>query len=65
MQAQLAAMGAGFEKEMAALDGGADAETLQHVTFKPKKANIKVQIVALAWLPYWVDDAGEATPAWI
>jgi hypothetical protein len=39
-------------------------EQLETVSIKPKKTNISVQIVTLAWAPFWRDDSGEATPAW-
>ena len=29
------------------------AETLEKVVVKPKKTNISVSLVALAWAPYW------------
>jgi hypothetical protein len=39
-------------------------EILDTVAIKPKKADIIVDLVALAWAPHWVDDTGIATPAW-
>ncbi|MBN1136214.1 MAG: DUF87 domain-containing protein [Anaerolineae bacterium] len=39
-------------------------EELDTVAIKPKKADIAVELVALAWAPHWVDQTGMATPAW-
>ena len=39
-------------------------EVLDTVAIKPKKADITVDLVALAWAPHWVDETGIATPAW-
>jgi len=39
-------------------------EDLETVAIKPKKADITVELVALAWAPHWVDENGMATPAW-
>jgi len=40
------------------------SEQLEVVTIKPKKTNISVQLVALAWRPFWRDAANSDTPAW-
>jgi hypothetical protein len=37
--------------------------TLQQIEVHPKKANITVKTVALAWVPHWQDDTGKLTPA--
>jgi hypothetical protein len=34
------------------------------VTIKPKKADITVQLLVLAWAPYWQDETGNIKPAW-
>jgi len=39
-------------------------EPLETVTIKPKKTSISVQLVALAWAPFWIDQSGKATAAW-
>lgn len=39
-------------------------EQLETVSVKPTKANIAVELVALAWVPYWRDAQGRATSAW-
>lgn len=39
-------------------------ETFYKVEVKPKKADITVQLVALAWAPYWQDQSGSTNPAW-
>jgi hypothetical protein len=39
------------------------SETFQSVDIRPKKTNISVKTVALAWVPYWQDSSGRLTPA--
>jgi len=39
-------------------------ETLETISIKPKKTNISVQLLALAWAPFWQDESGNAAPAW-
>ena len=63
---QLADLDEQFKTETAALERTYDAETdaLETVTLKPTKANISVQLLSLAWTPYWHDAQGQITPAW-
>ena len=44
------------ERVASALDP-ATAE-LDRITIRPLKKNIRVRMVALAWLPYWASDTG-------
>lgn len=55
-----------FKDETAALERALDPQTeeLGKVSLKPKKVNIDVKLVALAWAPYWVDAQGTPKPAW-
>jgi hypothetical protein len=39
------------------------AESLDKLTIRPKKTDIRIDAVVLAWTPHWID-AGGATPAW-
>ena len=39
-------------------------EALETLSVKPKKTDIQVQLVTLAWAPYWQDEQGNITPAW-
>lgn len=66
IQQQLAELEAQFTEETAALEAKLDpqAETFETVAIKPKKADISVQLVALAWAPCWQDSQGQVTPAW-
>jgi hypothetical protein len=66
LQQQVAELETTFEAELAALDAKVDpaAITLDTKTIKPKKANIAVQALALAWVPSWQTSAGGARPAW-
>ena len=63
---QLEALTAEFEAESAALATRIDPSTeeLETVSVRPKKADITVQIVALAWAPYWQDETGSVEPAY-
>ncbi len=63
---QLAGLDAQFKNETAALEQATDwqSETLGTVTLKPTKANIAIKHFSLAWVPYWHDKAGQASPAW-
>ena len=59
-----------FKAETAGLERSFDLQTeeLGKVSLKPKKVNIDVKLVALAWAPYWHDTqgggAGALKPAW-
>ena len=63
---QLAELDEQFKTETAALERTYDAESdaLETVTMKPTKANINVQLLSLAWTPYWHDAQGQIIPAW-
>ncbi|MDZ7263755.1 MAG: ATP-binding protein [candidate division KSB1 bacterium] len=39
-------------------------ERLETITFTPKKQDISVSLVALAWAPFWQDDKGGVQAAW-
>lgn len=66
LQAQLAEIEAELQAETQALEAKIDAQNEQFETLsiKPKKTNISVLLVTLAWAPFWRDDSGETTPAW-
>ena len=66
IQKQLADLNAEFEAESAELAARIDptTEELETVTIRPKKADITVQLVTLAWAPYWQDETGSREPAW-
>jgi hypothetical protein len=54
-----------FDAEAAEVAARVDPtiETLETVVIKLRKADINVQLVALAWAPHWVDEQGSAEPA--
>ena len=56
-----------FKAEAADLERLFDplTEELGKLSLKPKKVNIDVKLVALAWAPYWRDAQGALKPAWI
>lgn len=39
-------------------------EALETITIKPKKTDISVTLVALAWAPHLVSSTGEESQAW-
>jgi len=65
LQQQLADLEAQFKEQLDALATKVDPTTIAFTTksVKPKKANIAVETVALAWTPYWQPPKGTATPA--
>jgi hypothetical protein len=66
LESQLAAMETELKSETQAMEAKIDAqdEQFETLSIKPKKTNISVQLITLAWAPFWRDDAGETTPAW-
>jgi hypothetical protein len=66
LQKRLAELESSFKTELDALEAAADAQTeaLETLTIKPKKTNIAVQLLALAWTPHWRDAQGTLTPGW-
>jgi hypothetical protein len=63
---QMAELDAQFKEETAALEAASDpqTETLETTVLKPKKADIAIKLLSLAWAPYWHDSQGQKTPAW-
>ncbi|HET8781236.1 MAG TPA: hypothetical protein VFM63_02370, partial [Pyrinomonadaceae bacterium] len=63
---KLADLEADFKADAAVIERSFDPQTeeLGKVSLKPKKVNIDVKLVALAWAPYWLDTQGGAKPAW-
>jgi hypothetical protein len=63
---QLEELNAQFQEESDALAGKIDPaiETLETLTINPKKTDINVLLVALAWAPYRIDSQGQAEKAW-
>ena len=66
VQQQIAELEAEVKSELAAAAAAADplTETFEKISLRPKKTNITVRAVVLAWVPRWVDAAGRATDAW-
>jgi hypothetical protein len=63
---KLADLEAEFKSEASVLERSFDAQTeeFSKVSLKPKKVNIDVKLVTLAWAPYWHDTQGGVKPAW-
>ena len=52
VEAELAALNADLERELAAVGGPGTSETpLDVIEIKPKRGNVDVRLVALAWQP--------------
>jgi hypothetical protein len=66
IQKQIVDLQAEFDAEVATLDTKIDpgTEQMETITIRPKKSDILVQLVTLAWAPYWQDAQGIITPAW-
>jgi hypothetical protein len=66
LEQQRADLEARFKEELDALDDKVDPAkiALETKTVKPKKANIAVRTVALAWVPYWQSAGAGAVPGW-
>jgi hypothetical protein len=65
-QQRLQELNAAFEADLAAQSAGFDAQTvpLEIVALRPKKADVAVKSVHLAWAPHWEDASGTRTVAW-
>jgi hypothetical protein len=63
---KLADLEAAFKSEVAEIEGSFNVQTqeLGKIGLKPKKVNIDVKLVALAWAPYWHETQGGVKPAW-
>jgi hypothetical protein len=66
VQNQIQELSAQFEAESEGVAERIDpmTEVLQTHTIKAKKVDISVQIVALVWVPYWMDGDGEMERSW-
>ena len=66
LKQDLAELLAQFQQDVDAAGEKLDAATivLDTAVVRPKKTNIDVKLFTLAWVPYWQDEAGNATPAW-
>ncbi|MDZ4159857.1 MAG: hypothetical protein U1B80_08710, partial [Anaerolineaceae bacterium] len=65
LQSQLADLESQFEAEAALMKAKTDAlaEAFEEVQIKPKKSAIEVQLMALAWVPYWHNAQGGLSAA--
>jgi hypothetical protein len=60
----MADLEAELQADLAALDAWVEPDRVESVTLRPKKADVRVRLCALAWAPHWRDAAGNPTPAW-
>jgi hypothetical protein len=65
-QQRLAELEEDFKTEMDELSSAIDPSTeeFETITLKPRKSDITVELVALAWSPYWEGSGAEPRPAW-
>jgi hypothetical protein len=65
LKEELAGLESRFEAEVQGIESaaGAAAEALETVSIGPRKTNISVRLVALCWLPHWLDPQGDVRPA--
>ena len=63
---QMAELDAQFKAETDAIEKSNDPQTeqLETVSLKPKKSDITVKLLTLAWAPYWNDAQGKAVSGW-
>lgn len=66
IQAQMQDLDAQFQAETQALQAQSDpmSERLETISLKPKKKDINLRVIALAWTPQWRDERGDLTNAW-
>ncbi|MER3424953.1 MAG: ATP-binding protein, partial [Nitrospiraceae bacterium] len=66
LQQQLRDLEAQLNSETELLTAATDPQTerLETIILKPTKTNISTQLVALTWVPYWLDAQGKAIPAY-
>jgi hypothetical protein len=66
LEQQKADLEAEIQTEVASLGGAMDPlkETLEPLVLRPKRTDVSVQLVALAWAPVWLDDQGRRTAAY-
>jgi hypothetical protein len=65
IRGQMAELESQFQEDVKALETRFDssAETLETISMRPKKTDIRVRLVSLAWVPHWRGPSGE-TPAY-
>jgi len=63
---RLAEMESEFKSETERIEAGVDPRTEEFdvVEIRPKKTNIDVRYLSLAWAPYWRSPDGRSKPAW-
>jgi hypothetical protein len=66
LEQQLQELESEVEGEARAIEDRVDprVEAFETVEVRPKKTDISVALLALAWLPYWKDTQGRRVPAW-
>ncbi len=62
--AEKAELEAEFRQELESEKPEQKAADIRGLSLKPRKADVQVQVMALGWLPWQVDEMGGRTPAW-
>jgi hypothetical protein len=63
---QLAELQTQMQQEIDAITARTDpmTEQLATITLRPKKTDVRVDALVLAWVPHWQDASGSLAPAW-
>ena len=66
LKLRLADLEAQFQEDLdkLAIKWEEESSVLESITVRPKKTNISIDLLALAWLPHWHNTSGDNTPAW-
>jgi len=66
LEQQKADLEAQIHADVASLGGAMDPlkEALEPLVLRPRRTDVSVQLVALAWAPIWIDDQGRRTAAY-
>jgi hypothetical protein len=66
IQQQLTDLETEFHAELQRLAEGSNPQTeaLETIEIKPRKTDVAVRLVTLAWMPYWHSPDGASQPAW-
>jgi hypothetical protein len=64
VQQALADLDGALQAELAEVAARAEPEPPERVVLRPKKADVRVRLCALAWAPHWREASGASTPGW-
>jgi hypothetical protein len=64
LRLQLSDLEAAFRAEIEQAGGNTVHETFERVEVRASRANVAVELIALAWAPWWRPPGQAALPAW-